>query len=83
MSEDKNRKQRPARIAWQSISCHNDDHKKATLTSAWRNHPIHSRHDHVEQYNELRVVLCPDAEPSDLGQAFERHIAEIRHLEEL
>lgn len=48
-----------------------------------RDHLVDARHDHVEQDDELVVVLGPDLEAANLGQALERHVAELGHLEEL
>lgn len=48
-----------------------------------RDHLVDARHDHVEEDDELVVVLGSDLEPANLGQALERHVAELGHLEEL
>ena len=54
-----------------------------TRTSRRRDHLVDRGHDHVEEDDELLVVLGADLEAANLGQALERDVAELGHLEEL
>ena len=53
------------------------------LTRRRGDHLVDRGHDHLEQDHKLGVVLGPDTQPSNLGQALERHVSELGHLEEL
>lgn len=52
-------------------------------TGRRRDHLVDRSHDHLEEDNELGVVLWSNAESSNLGETLEGDVSELGNLEEL
>ena len=52
-------------------------------TGRRRDHLVDRGHDHLEEDNELGVVLWSDAKPTNFGETLEGDVSELRNLEEL
>lgn len=53
------------------------------LTSSRRDHLVDRSHHHVEEHDELGVVLGSDNETSNFRQTLQGHITEFRYFQEL